>query len=220
MWFQFANDDPVTRDSGLYYGFPALPWGPPNLVRIAVDAATRRISDPSLRRGAYVSPEDVEATQRFISARVKGVDESVPASSFTCLQTNVYGVCLRLAPAKQRAADPGPTDNMFVLDYLPARYVPETHRDTVAVFTAGWAMKFIPLLGRALKEMVFDGGSKYARDEFKIDRHGETPEEVIIVDGPVPLPKDEYGVQANSAVPAVISQRAGKGSSIACRVGH
>lgn len=40
----------------------------------------------------------------------------------------------------------------------------------MVLFTAGWAMKFVPLIGRALKELVIDGESKYARAEFAITR--------------------------------------------------
>jgi sarcosine oxidase/L-pipecolate oxidase len=59
---------------------------------------------------------------------------------------------------------------MFVLDYIPERYLRGGAKNSVAVFTAGWAMKFVPLIGRALKDMVLNGHSEYALDEFKIDR--------------------------------------------------
>ena len=59
---------------------------------------------------------------------------------------------------------------MFVLDFIPEKYLQGGAKDSVAVFTAGWAMKFVPLIGRALKDMVLNGHSEYALDEFKIDR--------------------------------------------------
>ena len=59
---------------------------------------------------------------------------------------------------------------MFVLDFIPEQYLQGGAKDSVAVFTAGWAMKFVPLIGRALKDMVLNGHSEYALDEFKIDR--------------------------------------------------
>jgi sarcosine oxidase/L-pipecolate oxidase len=59
---------------------------------------------------------------------------------------------------------------MFVLDYIPEQYLQGGAKNSVAVFTAGWAMKFVPLIGRALKDMVLNGHSEYALDEFKIDR--------------------------------------------------
>jgi sarcosine oxidase/L-pipecolate oxidase len=59
---------------------------------------------------------------------------------------------------------------MFVLDYIPEQHLQGGAKGSVAVFTAGWAMKFVPLIGRALKDMVLNGHSEYALDEFKIDR--------------------------------------------------
>lgn len=59
---------------------------------------------------------------------------------------------------------------MFVLDFIPEQYLQGGAKDSVAVFTAGWAMKFVPLIGRALKDMVLHGHSEYALNEFKIDR--------------------------------------------------
>lgn len=89
MWFQFAKD--VDKRSRLFYGFPALEWGPPNVARIAVDGATRKIHDPSERTANVVNPEDIKDTQDFIREHVTGVDWTVPAFTMTCLQTNVYG---------------------------------------------------------------------------------------------------------------------------------
>lgn len=59
---------------------------------------------------------------------------------------------------------------MFVLDFVPEEYLQGGKKDSVAVFTAGWAMKFVPLIGRALKDMLVNGHSEFALDEFKIDR--------------------------------------------------
>lgn len=91
MWFQFAPDQ--DNRSQLFYGFPTVPWGPPNVARIAVDAATRRIKDPSERLANVVNPEDIRDTQNFIKKHVVGVDSTVPAFTLTCLQTNVFGIC-------------------------------------------------------------------------------------------------------------------------------
>ena len=89
MWFQFAPDK--NDRSQLFYGFPALEWGPPNLARIAVDAATRQIRDPKDRQTNVINPEDIKDTQEFIQQHVVGVDWTVPAFSLSCLQTNVFG---------------------------------------------------------------------------------------------------------------------------------
>lgn len=89
MWFQFAED--VDNESRLFYGFPVLPFGPPNLARISVDAASTQITDPDQRHTNVVNSDDVANVQKFIKERVVGVDDTVPAQALTCLQTNVFG---------------------------------------------------------------------------------------------------------------------------------
>lgn len=96
MWFQFAPDK--NGRSQLFYGFPAVPWGPPNSTRIAVDAATSRIKDPSARRTNVVNPEDIRDTQDFIKEHLVGVDSTVPAFTGSCLQTNVFGALSLVFP--------------------------------------------------------------------------------------------------------------------------
>lgn len=96
MWFQFGPS--VNGRSQLFYGFPALLWGPPNVVRIAVDAATRTIDDPSQRQANVFDPRDIQDTQDFVRDHVVGVDATVPASTVSCLQTNVFGKIIALLP--------------------------------------------------------------------------------------------------------------------------
>ncbi|KAI0810086.1 hypothetical protein GGR55DRAFT_689257 [Xylaria sp. FL0064] len=142
MWFQFAPDK--GGRSQLFYGFPALPWGPANVARIAVDAATRRIKDLNEENAV-------------------GVDSTVPFFTSSCLQTNVF-------------------DNMFVLDHIPEEYLGGGAKDSVVVFTAGWAMKFVPLLGKALTEMSLYGESQYALPEFSITRTDPNTSKGSIID--------------------------------------
>lgn len=103
MWFQFAPDK--NGRSQLFYGFPALPWGPPNLARIAVDAATRRIKDPNERLTSTINPEDIADTQEFIRNHCVNVDPTIPALTSSCLQTNVFGAYNRMDRLTTRLAD-------------------------------------------------------------------------------------------------------------------
>ncbi|KDQ10964.1 hypothetical protein BOTBODRAFT_68286 [Botryobasidium botryosum FD-172 SS1] len=164
MWFQFMKDTKVdARGSGaspgaisnLFYGFPSVPWGPPNLVRIAVDAAKNMIKDPDERLPKRISPEDLENTRQFVKNHVRGAGlDPLPVFAGTCLQTNVY-------------------DNMFVLDYIPEKYLPGAGPErakTIAVFTAGWAMKFVPLIGKVMKELLVDGATSYDISHFEMTR--------------------------------------------------
>lgn len=65
---------------------------------------------------------------------------------------------------------------MFVLDYVPEQYTMGGPEKSVMLFTAGWAMKFVPLLGRALKEMALDGHLDLKLENFSILRHNLDPE--------------------------------------------
>lgn len=71
---------------------------------------------------------------------------------------------------------------MFVLDFLPKEYLRGGPEKSIAIFTAGWAMKFVPLLGKALAEMALCGKSEYARKEFAITRRDPKTGKGIIVD--------------------------------------
>ncbi|OCH90039.1 FAD/NAD(P)-binding domain-containing protein [Obba rivulosa] len=157
MWFQFAQDTSATTPaSNLFYGFPSVPWGPPNLARIAVDSATRTISDPSERSHSDIPSADLEHTRQWVRSHVRGCSaDPVPVFAGVGLQTNVY-------------------DNMFVLDYIPGDLMPAAgpqREKSIAVFTAGWGMKFVPLIGKVLKELLVDGGTTaYDISQFKMDR--------------------------------------------------
>ena len=150
MWFQFVDStggDPAK--SNLFYGFPTVPWGSPNLARIAVDNAVNVIANPSERK---ISPaaNDLQITADFVAKHCIGVDDR-PNYSGTCLQTNVI-------------------DNMYVLDFLPPS-VGGGYKNVV-VFTAGWALKLVPLIGKILSELVIDGATTYDISNFKITRKG------------------------------------------------
>jgi len=129
MWFQFAENPEEGQPSNMFYGFPALPWGIPNTIRVAVDSAVRTISDPAQRywlctpatcltglncfsaRTISPAPEILQHTSEWVRTHIKGADP-IPNFIGNCLQTNVI-------------------DNNFVLDFvLP-------NNKDVVIFTAG-----------------------------------------------------------------------------------
>ena len=150
MWFQFL--DPTGGDptkSNLFYGFPTVPWGPPNLARIAVDNAVNVIANPA-ERCIAPSANDLQITADFVGRHCIGTDDR-PNYAGTCLQTNV-------------------ADNMYVLDFLPPSVGPG--HQNVALFTAGWAMKLVPLIGKILAQLAIEGATPYDISQFKITRPG------------------------------------------------
>jgi sarcosine oxidase/L-pipecolate oxidase len=149
MWFQFlgpTGGDPA--QSNLFYGFPSVPWGPPNLCRIAVDNAVNVITDPEQRQIAPAA-NDLAITADFVGKHCVGMDTR-PNFCGTCLQTNV-------------------ADNMYVLDFLPPS-VPGYRN--VALFTAGWGFKLVPLIGLVLQQLVTEGRTPYDISHFTITRPG------------------------------------------------
>jgi sarcosine oxidase/L-pipecolate oxidase len=150
MWFQFV--DPTGGEaakSNLFYGFPSVPWGPPNLARIAVDNAVNIIANPADRQIAGAA-NDLQITADFVANHCVGVDNR-PNYFGTCLQANVI-------------------DNLYVLDFLPPAVGPG-HKN-VALFTAGWAMKLVPLIGKILADLVINGTTAYDISQFAISRPG------------------------------------------------
>jgi len=150
MWFQFLDStggDPAK--SNLFYGFPTVPWGPPNVARIAVDNAVNIIANPADRK-IEPAANDLQITADFVAKHCIGTDNR-PNYAGTCLQTNVV-------------------DNMYVLDFLPPSV--GSGYNNVAVFTAGWAMKLVPVIGKILSELVLNGATSYDISNFKITRPG------------------------------------------------
>lgn len=92
---------------------------------------------------------------------------------------------------------------MFVLDYVPQEYLGNGPEKSVVVFTAGWAMKFVPLLGKALKELALDGHSDYALKQFSMTRKNDDGSKGIIKDSPgthtPPESQFEFDVQAKGS---------------------
>ena len=96
------------------------------------------------------APNDLTITASFVANHCSGVDD-LPNYAGTCLQTNV-------------------PDNMYVLDFLPESV--GTGHKNVALFTAGWGMKLVPLIGRILAQLVIEGNTTYDISHFKITRPG------------------------------------------------
>ncbi len=172
-----------------------------------MDAATRRIKDPSERLTSEVNSKDIQDAQEFIRNHVVGVDATVPAFTLSCLQTNVFGEHFprRSWELFDSLLTQAPLDNMFVLDYLPKQYLRGGAEKSIVVFTAGWAMKFVPLLGKALAEMALHGESQYALDQFSVTRKNPKTGEGIIV---------ESVNQASVAASAFAFQGQASGSSL------
>lgn len=59
---------------------------------------------------------------------------------------------------------------MYVLDTLPPAAGPG--HENVVLFTAGWGMKLVPVIGQILAQLALTGSSPYDISQFSITRPG------------------------------------------------
>lgn len=100
---------------------------------------------------------------------------------------------------------------MFVLDFIPKEYLKGGREKSVMIFTAGWAMKFVPLLGRALMQMARDEKSEYALSQFDITREDKKEKKSVIL---------KFWTQEEQNIRSFTMDGQARGSSIQCRHGE
>lgn len=127
-WFVFQ--DPA--DSALFYGFPEVYWSHENYIRVAPDFPDKILQDPS-KRTFVPSKKNLGLNEQWVRDHMQGLD---PTSRFT-------STCL-IALSKDSSKE-------LLLDYVPDQI--ENHSNIV-VYTAGWAAKYIPILGDTINQML------------------------------------------------------------------
>lgn len=149
-WFVFQKP----QDTSLFYGFPEVDWSYPGYIRVAPDIPDRIITDPDQRSPAP-SPKSLALNEEWVRVHMRGLD---PVSQFT-------STCL--------IALAGNDTKELLLDHAPG-WVPGS--ENIVVYTAGWAAKFIPILGDMICRLLegeiesFDySGFSIPRSHFAID---------------------------------------------------
>jgi len=141
-WFAFQEP----QNTSLFYGFPEVDWSHPGYIRVAPDIPDRILNDPKLRSGKP-SKKSLTFTNKWVKQHMEGL-EPTPEFTSTCL------ISLSHNPKKE-----------LLLDFAP-EWV--HNNENIIVYTAGWAAKFIPLLGSILKDLALDGKTEYDISNFKI----------------------------------------------------
>jgi glycine/D-amino acid oxidase-like deaminating enzyme len=142
-WFVFQQP----QDTSLFYGFPQVDWSHPGYIRVAPDIPDRILSDPS-QRSVAPSPKSLALNSEWVRNHMEGLDDS-PQFASTCL--------IALSNDSKE----------LLLDYPPER-IPN-HRNIV-VYTAGWAAKFIPILGEMILELLEKDRRYFEFGKYRIDR--------------------------------------------------
>ncbi|KZN55470.1 FAD-dependent oxidoreductase [Pseudoalteromonas luteoviolacea] len=142
-WFAFQSkpkDHPEQEESAtnsLLYGFPELNWANPGYVRVATDFPDYKIIyDPSERRLAP-SEKSLDIASSWVEQFMPGLDPT-PQHTSTCL------IALCNAPDVEEQPE-------FFLDYLPEE---QPNSKNIVTYTAGWAGKFIPIMGDMIIKML------------------------------------------------------------------
>ncbi|TDB84740.1 FAD-dependent oxidoreductase [Actinomadura sp. KC216] len=152
MWVFFGEGE-----DALYYGFPPVPWGPPNLAKIGWESATQRIhgteiaKNPADRVDLVPAKEDVQKTVKFIKEHCLGV-EPYPVYSGNCVHPH-FG------------------DHKAVLDRLP-------EHTNVVVCAGGWSFKFLPLYAEWIYRLTFEDATleDLSCEDLAINRTAPNPD--------------------------------------------
>ncbi|AOT08308.1 FAD-dependent oxidoreductase [Pseudoalteromonas luteoviolacea] len=142
-WFAFQSkpeDSPYQPESAtnsLLYGFPELDWANPGFVRVATDFPDYKIIyDPSERQLAP-SAKSLDIASSWVEQFMPGLDPT-PQHTSTCL------IALCNDPKLEEQPE-------FFLDYLPKE---QPNSKNIVTYTAGWAGKFIPIMGDMIIKML------------------------------------------------------------------
>ena len=144
-WFVFQepenSNDPITATNSLLYGFPEVDWANPGYIRVATDFPDHTIiSDPKQRHLAP-SADSLAVASSWVSQFMPGLD-TTPYFTSTCL----IALC-------DEPLEDGEVQPEFFLDYMSDTIL--NHKNIVT-YTAGWAGKFIPIMGDMICQMIED----------------------------------------------------------------
>ena len=142
-WFVFQNPS----DSALFYGFPEVDWAHPGYIRVATDFPDIIISDPN--QSTYTpSPKSLGLDAQWVADHMVGLDPT-PRFTSTCL----------IALAQN-------SDRELLLDYTPAWGASHSN---IVTYTAGWAGKYIPIMGDMIVRMLCEETESLTYGDFTID---------------------------------------------------
>ena len=108
--------------------------------------ALHKYRDPA-DRNPQPDPMDIWLTQNWVAQHMSGL---IPEARFK-------STCLAALPADNR--------KKMYLDFAPPQ-VP--NYNNVVIFSAGWAFKYVPLIGRICADLVLYGRTSYDITPFKI----------------------------------------------------
>jgi len=157
-WFVFQEpeepSDPQTARNTLLYGFPEVDWASPGFIRVATDFPDFNILTDPKQRHIAPSTHSLDIASSWVEQFMPGLDPT-PHHTSTCL------IALCNAPLEADQVQPE-----FFLDFMSESVA---NSKNIITYTAGWAGKFIPILGDMICQMVEDDNlTEFQYDGFSI----------------------------------------------------
>jgi sarcosine oxidase/L-pipecolate oxidase len=144
-WFVFQGPenagDTETATNSLLYGFPEVEWANPGYIRVATDFPDYEIIYDPKDRHLAPSEESLQVASSWVEQFMPGLDPT-PYFTTTCL------IALCDQPLQGEEFQPE-----FFLDYMSDTVL---NNKNIVIYTAGWAGKFIPILGDMICQMIVD----------------------------------------------------------------
>lgn len=141
-WFVFQDPS----DSALFYGFPEVDWSHPGYARVATDFPDVTLTNPD-KRSFQPSAKNLALDSEWVAQHMTGLDP-VPRFTSTCL----------IALAKDSSRE-------LLLDYTPAW---GRKHSNIVTYTAGWAGKYVPILGDMIVRMLDQPSDQLDYGKFQI----------------------------------------------------
>lgn len=156
VWFFFGqpNDRSTeeAHDVNVFYGFPSENMKP-CYARVAPAFTSSQIYDFEIYPPSISNrPRDLNAL-RFTSAFV---EKSMPSLSSTLVEEE-FSTCLAGFAELVRGSKEDDQSAGFVLDFLPGEGI----NNRLVLFTGGWGMKFVPVIGKILADLTIRGRTEY-----------------------------------------------------------
>lgn len=145
-WFVFQKP----QETALFYGFPEVDWSFPGYLRVATDFPDdgKILTNPD-QRVLAPSSESLRLDSEWVRDHMTGLDPT-PRFTSTCL----------IALAKDSSKE-------LLLDYVPDT-IP--NHQNIVVLTAGWAAKFVPILGDMICDMFESDQADFNYGKYQIPR--------------------------------------------------
>ena len=148
IWFFFGQ--PKENDLNLYYGFPSEKKRPDYARLGSAFTSSERFDFKFDPPDVSNRPHDQDAL-RFTGNFVK---KSMPSLSSNILAEE-HSTCIAGFAESSDKNDDGVG---FVLDFLPEA----RSNKPIVLFTGGWGMKFVPVVGRILADLAIKGETEYS----------------------------------------------------------